>query len=186
MRRVCAAFITISALAACTSAAPRLAGPTISIGGAETLPLPGAWTRLQDGPVHRGERLTRLGSQMDLIWLAEGLRPGQRIVEASLETRDGPFLEAIDGASVEAFALASLQAAGYGYAAPGDTVDLVDGKWSLVGEHALRTHSGLTHVARLNARQRGERIDLLIFVTLDAPASVQVARDMAEIEAGLQ
>lgn len=93
--RLIALFLMFVLVGLPTSANPELAPTQIDIGGGDVMDVIGDWTLLpdrSDGARTRGIRLTRHGPALDQVWIIEGLRPGQAIVEASVDTRDGPKL----------------------------------------------------------------------------------------------
>lgn len=90
--------VLLASLLACAPVAmavPEMAPAQIALGDGDMLEVVGDWTLLapgSDGARTRGTRLTRHGAGLDKVWIIEGLRPGQAIVEASFDTRDGPKL----------------------------------------------------------------------------------------------
>lgn len=172
------------AVPACASAPVALAPAQIEIAG-QTASLSGPFTRLPASPVYQGKRLTRLGHEVDLIWIIEGARPGQRLVEASADTADGPVLDALEGDLPSGFILETLKAAGYGHGDPSGPVQLSP-LWSPGESFRLATPSGLSYVAEVRTREREGRLDLVIAVAVESPVASAIRADQSALLSSLQ
>ncbi len=173
-------------LAACTNLAPQPAPPELDLTGGGQMTLAPDWALLpdgQDGRRTRGERLTRYGVGLDQIWVAADMKPGQRLVEASADTQDGPvWAEAGSADNPSEFLAGSLAALGYyGFSEDGTPLE-ANTDWGPTSAFTVRTGRGLAYRGEVRARLRGERLDLALWL---AEADIYAERIETEAHAML-
>ena len=132
------------------------------------IPAPG-WALIPDaldGRRTRGQRLTRYGVDLDQVWLATGLKPGQRLVEASADTQDGPaWGEGENPDDVGAFLADSLAAIGYhGCTLEGAPLTEPQADWGPATDFTAHTGRGLAYRGQVRIRLRGGRLDLVLWM----------------------
>lgn len=176
-----ALFVVV--LTACTSLAPQPAPPELDLPGGGQMTVPAGWALLpdgQDGRRTRGARLTRYGVGLDQVWIAADLKPGQRLVEASADTQDGPAWA--EGENPGDFLAGSLAALGYyGFADNGAPLEGA-ADWGPASAFTVRTGRGLAYRGEVRARLRGDRLDLVLW---SAEAEVYAGRIETEAHAML-
>lgn len=143
----------------------------------------GDWTHLRDsadGRATRGQHLTRHGLSLDRVWVIPDVRPGQRIVEASELTRDGPEWSAGD---LKGFMEGSLWALGYGGVSWQDMPAAGNGDWGPLVAFNTVTDRGLAYRGALRARIKASGLDLVVWC---AEAGVYAPRTEADALAMLE
>ena len=143
----------------------------------------GEWSHVADdadGRATRGQHLTRHGLSLDRVWILSGVRPGQRIVEASAPTADGPEWA---GNELKGLVEGSLWALGYGGVGWQDTPVSRQGKWGPLVAFNTVTERGLDYRGALRARRKGDELDLVVWI---AEAGVYAPRTETDATAMLQ
>lgn len=80
-------------LAACATPRPSPAPTKIELAGGLSVSPIGTWTHItdaHDGPITKGDWLTRFGTELDFVWIVSDLKRGERLIEASFATYEGP------------------------------------------------------------------------------------------------
>ncbi|MEO0816195.1 MAG: hypothetical protein AAFX86_02700 [Pseudomonadota bacterium] len=142
----------------------------------------GAWSHFPDaldGRTTRGQHLTRHGLALDRVWVVSGLRPGQRLVEASAETHDGPIWQ---GEVLQKHIEGSLWALGYGGVSWSSSPSPGPGNWGPMTNFEALTDRGLSYQGAMRARLVNDRLDLVIWI---AEAGVYAPRTQADAYAML-
>lgn len=125
----------------------------------------GEWSHLEgvgSGVPASGHHLTRHGFKLDRVWIISDLRPGQRLVEASAQSQDGP---AWSGRDLKGLVEGSLWALGYGGVGWQGTAEATQGAWGPTAAFQTLTDRGLTYEGALRARLDGDALDLVIWVS---------------------
>ena len=118
--------------------------------------------------------------RLDQVWIAADLKPGQRLVEASADTQDGPAWA--EGENPGDFLAGSLAALGYyGFADNGAPLEGA-ADWGPASAFTVRTGRGLAYRGEVRARLRGDRLDLVLW---SAEAEVYAGRIETEAHAML-
>lgn len=163
-------FLLLSLFAivsACSSTQPQPAPGQLTFAGQQISP-PGGWAFLADGVDGRrtrGVQFTRHGTGLDLVWIAISLKPGDRLVEASADSQDGPVWDGKPTPdTLGSFLEETLSALGYyGFSDPLTAVQ-VDGSWSPQTPFSVRTGRGLVYNGEFRTRIEGDRLDLALWL----------------------
>lgn len=173
------AFLGLLPACAVSPAAP--AAQQIDLGGGFTVFPTGDWTHIpdgHDGPVTRGSWLTQFGTELDYIWMITDLAPGERAVEAGIDTYDGPEWQA--DASPSEFARDTLAALGYYDIALSPTTqrDLAGAPGQFMG-WAATSHLGATYLGSAYWSRSGDRLTLIVTMGTEDVYSERVWRDQS-------
>ncbi|MEM6667544.1 MAG: hypothetical protein AAF638_14220 [Pseudomonadota bacterium] len=174
-------------LAACATPAAAPAPPQLDLGNGFTVTPKGDWTLLPDGldgGRSRGEWLTRYGTELDFVWVVEGLSPGQRAIEASAYTYDGPEWHADLGP--DTFIAGSLSALGYYDVSIGAGSPVTAGNWA--GSSATwtgRSNQDVDVSGAAHWRLQGDRLTFVITMAADPVYKARVEADQAATVATL-
>ncbi|MEO0784231.1 MAG: hypothetical protein AAFY10_00930 [Pseudomonadota bacterium] len=136
-----------------------------------------------DGRTTRGDHLTRFGLALDRLWSVGDIKSGQRIVEASAETQDGPVW---GGADVKGFVEGSLWALGYGGVSWRSAPDAPPGPWGAAVSFETLTDRGHTYRGMLRARRRGDRLDLVLWIAEESLYAPLTEADAQAMLSGLK
>ena len=176
----CLASLALLLAGCATPQAPDISPSILKFEAQAPLSIRGNWALLEgehDGRRTRGRHLTRHGEMLDRVWLVEGVRTGQRLVEASEDTRDGP---PYSGRDLQDLVQGSLWALGYGGVAWDSPPDAGGGVWGVRARFITVNDDGLEYSGAMRARQRGDRLDLAIWI---AESGVYAPRIEADADA---
>lgn len=173
------------ALAACATPAPAPAPSELTLGETLVATPQGNWTLIPDafdGPVTRGDWLTRYGTDLDYIWIVTDLRRGARLVEAGAHTYEGNVWTG----DVEDLINGSLSALGmYEIEIGSRTPGLFAGKAGFSLGWTARSKEGAVLSGRVHWRIIEERLTLAVTMAEDTVYKARVGADQAATVASI-